>query len=635
MPAPTGGMNTDAHPWELPENEAPVLDNFLIQPGKIVMRNPFYGVGALPQINGTTRQSPVGAMLIDSATTPEGLMLVSALSPANAVRCVDPWNAPLVHAASANLAAAANKIAQFNLTNGTSTLSAAVATQDQVPGPRSINFNGLIYGISYDSSGAVVTDANSNYHMKPLSLYTMPAIQTPGTVTLPTVLSNAPHGAFDLIGYQSRIWLLGGVDTPGALTVHEPTTLYFTIPGASGIGTASNDWKDPVALTTNKITMDGDFDDFGVGLAVVRNGLLILRRSSVWLLRGTTTANYTLIPISTEVGCVDARSIVETDHGVFFMSHRGLMLTNGTTVANVSANVSRQLRAAIQEEQNQIQASGYSAGGNSGWVSCGLTSQGQIMVSIGFTALVGLVCSMTPRWTGMYDPELKVWTKHTSAIWYRESGSTTKLPPPFVGRKSRGQLYTVGDQEVVELENAARVTSIIGTQSTSFLVRENFSTENVFFDYTSTTTDPIPAIWRTRLIPVNVSKRKMSIPLRYFMDSVFAWNATGTAALFGGWRTSPLGTGQTVGGNSQSFGVALQTAIQWPLAGFVPDDPGRENRSTPLIQRHNSDWFSELEDMYFEIDWPGDSIANGLYATGGFAEIYGIGMEYQGTSPVR
>ena len=94
---------------------------------------------------------------------------------------------------------------------------------------------------------------------------------------------------------------------------------------------------------TNKVQMDGDTQDYGVGLATVRNGLIIfLRRSSVYLLKGTTSANYTLIPISQGVGCLDARSIVETDHGVYFIEFaRGLMLTNGTTVMDVLRSVCR------------------------------------------------------------------------------------------------------------------------------------------------------------------------------------------------------------------------------------------------------------------------------------------------------
>ena len=142
-----------------------------------------------------------------------------------------------------------------------------------------------------------------------------------------TTLTAAPHGGFDINGYQQRLWMLGGVDTPGGLKVHEPTTLYWTIPVATAgagvpLGSASADWKDPVTGLTNKVQMDADTQDYGVGLATVRNGLIIFRRSSVYLLKGSTSANYTLIPISQEVGCFDPRSIVETDHGVYFMSSR-------------------------------------------------------------------------------------------------------------------------------------------------------------------------------------------------------------------------------------------------------------------------------------------------------------------------
>lgn len=626
IPAPTGGINTDAHPWELPDTQAPQLDNFLIQPGKVVLRNPVASFGPTLQTAGQhttwaqTYISPVGAVIIDHASGGGSYMLVFGRANSNTA-VVDPWNAPLLNAQAAQLAQGLIRTApRMNIITGVALNSAGFGTRDQVVGPRVINFDGLYYAISYDAAAAAVTDTNNTYAIPPLNLLAFAVAPPAAGGYGPTVYTNAPHGAFDLIGYQSRIWLLGGVDTPGGLTVHEPTTLYFTNPGVSGVGFASADWKDPVDGTSNKLRMDNNNDDFGVGLAVARNNIVVFRRSSVWSLRGSDPSNYSLTPITREVGCMDARSIVETDQGAYFMSHRGLMFTNGSGVTNVSGSVSRNLAAAIQQEQTALRTYG-------GWISCGVTSQGQIMVSIGKQDWDGTNLVMLPLWAGMFDPALNVWTRHTSAVWGRENsesqGGNGGLPPLFLSRRARNQLYTIGDTQITELENFARSSPLFGKGNVSFLVRQ--SIDNSFADYTlNTTADAIPGKWVTRILPVRVSDRKNSFVMRYYMDHVTGFcTLCGTAPTPQGWQTTPF----------DPTGASLDTPQVWPVASVTVNQQG-DLVGRPLISHQNRDWFHELTDVYFEVDWI-NTVANGTYLAGSLAEIYGIGMEFQNTTALR
>jgi len=118
-------------------------------------------------------------------------------------------------------------------------------------------------------------------------------------------------------------------------THHEPTTIFWTNPitSTNPLLNTSADWQytDPVSgiTTTNKVVIDNNGSDPIMGFGRVTGAMVIFRRSSVYILKGTTTANYQITKISGDIGCLDPRSILETDEGVYFMSLQGMMLTNG------------------------------------------------------------------------------------------------------------------------------------------------------------------------------------------------------------------------------------------------------------------------------------------------------------------
>lgn len=627
LPAPTGGWNPDANWWELPDTQAPILDNWLLRSGKILTRGPLVNLNTVTLSSALLTSANFGDALYGSSS-PSGVMNLW-WKQNDAAKWIDPWNAPLLNAPAANLASGSTTSHQVALDTGTVT-STVLANVDIVGGPRWINFNGLLYGISYDSTGGVVTDTNVTYHMKPLNLLTMPVVQTPGTVATATVLANAPKGAFDLKGYLSRIWLLGGVDTPGGLTVHEPTSLFYTVPlgtpavfggGAPGtpLGSAAADWKDPVTGITNKLNMDVNTADFGVGLAQAPNALLVFRHSSVWRLTGSTSSTFVLKPLSKEVGCLDARSIVETDKGVFWVSSRGLMFTDGTTIKNVSGSVQVDMTTAIQQVQQWIQSNQTRS---SGYITIQLTSQGHVLITIGkiYDNLAGGAFMQT-LWSGMYDPPTGAWTRHTSSIWFSPTpGAGAKLPVLLVGRPGRKQLYSIGNgngnHKIVQFENAAFANN--GTLGASFLLVNKTQQALEDYDLQTTGRTTIPVTWATKVLPLDVSHKQAKLK-RYFTDFTLAITTSGPIS--GGlqaqpWsvpKVAPLDTVQTFIG------------ISAPSTQFVVGG-GEQLYAEPQVTRMTRELQNEVSDMYFVVQ--SNIQGQGAALGPSIQEVYGIGIEF-------
>lgn len=419
------------------------------------------------------------------------------------------------------------------------------------------------------------------------------------TVNSQTVV---PAGGFDIVGYQSRIWMLGGADVPGGATTHDPIALYFTNPIAAGGGMVAADWKDPVSGLTNKIVMDGDAADYGVGLAVIRNGMLIFRRGSIYLLRGTTTANYQLAPLSQDVGCVDARSIIESDQGAYFVSQEGLMLCNGTTITNVSSTVLHTLQSAVEAEQASVIA------GRGGYVTCGRTSRGQIIISVGIGAATA--GSIAPIFTAMYDPNVNAWTRLTSDLWASDGTQAS-------GNNYCGQIYdytvpkrllAFGDQYVTAIQDQA-----VGKSMLDFNAG--------LYDQLPSGANPylaIPAVWKT-LPPgvITASRRAFSQAKRYYLDYMFtAQNLTPTT----GWTIQPLDTAGAQLDDRQDAPIASPPTLSGFVSNVTPV-PGE------FIKRLNRDWTSEVDDFMFVVTW--QDIARAQQAGSSVAELYGVGLEFQ------
>lgn len=563
----------------------------------------------------------MGGFLLD----PRVLILAQRVTAPTAV--VDPWHAPVVKpAAAANLTAASGSYLTTADANSTG-LSAVASTRDLVPGPRWINFDGWIYYLGCDSTAAVANSYSGNYVVRPCQLCNTP----PNSISL-TGYPLVPRGALDLKGYQSRIWLAGGIDVPGAGATFSPTTIFFSNPITGGVGAGHGgvaaDWEDPVALTTNQIVMDRNFDDPVVGFGVLRNGLVVFRRSSVWLLKGTTTANYTIVPVSREVGCLDIRSVIECDAGIYFMTHRGLFLTDGTKVVDMSGTVKYTLMQAIQVQQFAL----YQSPPFPCHIECALLSDGSILVNIGAGAHNSP--SINPIWCAMFSPATRTWTRITSNTWLGDTNGgfgTLGYPGHLISRIDQRQLYTIGERYVTQLEDIAIGTSFIQISNVynSFLYDANVG---------ATTWTSIPAVWTTRisdLITNTTLTRKYTQAKRFFADYQFSASADiiNASAL----QVTPINAaGVTYAGSplvlTPGSGAGVATSS---IGGGSIYNGGVF--AVPTVRRKNQDFQAEVDDLLFKVAWQSSTDFNepGPVYSSGLVDLYGIGVEGQPTRDLR
>lgn len=591
-PAPTGGWNPDAHPWELPANQAAVMDNLLVRPGKVVMRgsirqfanwaSPLTKVVPAGWVSGLTSSAPSVPWLLVGRLTTVG---------------IDAADAAWAHQPAAGRSVA-NTVAAFATTpTGTNFVSTTV-TRDTAPGPRWVDHDGLLYGIGLDGSGTALTDAQASYTISPTAMLTLGYLQSTGAA--PTLQALAPHGAIDITSYQSRIWLLGGVDTPAGAGVatHNANALFYTIPGAAGVGTATADWRDPTFGTTNLTVIDRDTSDPAVGLARGRNILIIFRRNSIAVLRGTTTANYTTQRISSEVGCIDQRTIVETDAGVYFMSHRGLMLTDGTSVRNVSGPLFQQLRLAIANTRAYPNQFGYA--------SMCLLSDGSLVMSFGNRTAGGF---FQPVFCAVLDRNTGTWWRLTSNTWGHATPSI--YPGPVFSFRTPPYAYAVSDTTVALLEGAFTNNSIVMPELQTLYDDNNLTTA----------WKAIPAVWTTRQLPTISPEERRSVMLRrLYVDYVF-----GVAGGFGpgGWTvTATDPSGNTLFTQTVPFVTNVSTSNGGPVIPFIPQAGARV---LPSIQRKDVDQIQETTDISLTFSFV-DPTTQASNVTAAAAEIYGIGI---------
>ena len=72
------------------------------------------------------------------------------------------------------------------------------------------------------------------------------------------------------------------------------------------------------------------------GLAVVQGQLVIFKTNAIYLLVGNETANFSVVELSTTLGCSSRNSIAVSEQGVFFYSTpEGLFYYNGSTLEDI------------------------------------------------------------------------------------------------------------------------------------------------------------------------------------------------------------------------------------------------------------------------------------------------------------
>ena len=200
----------------------------------------------------------------------------------------------------------------------------------------------------------------------PSKVYSINTATNPATVTDLSVTTT--NGYWSVVeatsqGGQGPAFMSNGVDTPQYfngttatawtaasgtlpngkyLTIHEsrifsantstsPSSLYWS-DVLVGTGTLPRTWP-----AENVQFFDPDDGDQITGIGKVGSNLAVFKAHKVFVLYDTTTgANRRL---TTSIGCIAPRSIVETPMGTIFLSDQGVYLTNGSGVQLLSDQI--------------------------------------------------------------------------------------------------------------------------------------------------------------------------------------------------------------------------------------------------------------------------------------------------------
>jgi hypothetical protein len=537
------GWNTEAAPDYLSDAQAPLIQNLLCRTGKLVMRGPLEDSIALDHLLlGATTLGVLRGSIIrnDSAY----LNIQTSFSD--------------------------NYSVKLSLSTTGLTRTVAVGVTANLPITRSAQMGQYAYATSATLflkwDGAAVT-----------------------TFTEP----NAPVAFVDIIDHAERLFVAGGTvnGTGGA------ATLLFSDPAGPVAGTVA-DWTDDVTGLINQVVV-GEASDPIVALGRAGRDLVILKRSSIWLMTGTGATTFTVRRLADSLGCVSAKSVVSVDDGCYFLSERGYYWMDGSTFAEVSDPISPTIRDAIRSSipsqygplltstQNSIQTAVYLPGGG-------------ILLTIGLWS-----AELTPppnepvqvelMFQGIYDIRRRTWSKYSSDV-HAYPGDD---PGGIIGTVRIGDSAIGFDgwsafllDKIMDPETQSSTTGGIDVRAAGS------DTANV-----PALTSAIPARWNSRLIrlasPTNAAQLHR-ILFDYRMD---------IGEDVPGWYVKLVrGDGSVAVDDYQ---------VPGEIAGSVTDYLAR--------RRATKDTFEEVVDVQLQVKWLDSSTA---FST---AEIYDITLEYQPT----
>ncbi len=330
-PAPLRGEFPTLAPDRIPKGGARSLRNYLVHlPDKIVPRGSIGGtatteIGALP--------GPSGAPL--AGTFAFNDRIYTSYREPTASPTVDAWRVPINRPTLSNqltqATVAANSTQAVELETGATFGSAAVSggDLDRVFGHRNCRLDEYIYAPSFGGPSTAI----------PTGVAQLSRINKANNAA-GLRLTNGPGFVQDVITHYNRVFA-AAARAPGAASGYDPSMLYYTIDGGTtALTDVLTDWQDPVTSLVNTIQVGASLDgDFIVALARARGHLVIFKRKSVWILYGTSLEDFTLRQLRTVAGCVDARSVVTADEGVYFASQRGFELFDGTKFQLLSGPV--------------------------------------------------------------------------------------------------------------------------------------------------------------------------------------------------------------------------------------------------------------------------------------------------------
>jgi hypothetical protein len=380
LPVPTGGLNSDASPEYLSNNEAPVLDNVLIQKGVIRQRgalNNFIPIGGLSPAAG---ERLFGTMVLGSN-----------------VLLVYEEDGDFTDGFRGDPKATGRRVYMDPAYSGS--VAGAALSQAAVTG-----FTGTNAPMDHHS----VTLAGTAYALNANGS----VLKWTGTTAVPVMLVNGPSGGLHMATHLQRLFVVGTVWSSGS------DALTWTDPLAAAAADTLAVWQDNTSGLTNQIVLGGDDGDRVVGIASVGHKLLIFKQRSIYELLGDGPSSFQVRKLSDNYGCVDARSILPSPDGCHFVSAEGLTFYGGYEFEVVSRDrVGEALRAELnvtrQPKYNRFSAGtvGPATVFSYGYTRCVFIGPKLLLLSCGEHYPGG-----TPidRFTAIYDIANNAWTKLTT-----------------------------------------------------------------------------------------------------------------------------------------------------------------------------------------------------------------------------
>ncbi len=398
--APTLGEFPALPPDAIPRGGARSLRNFLVhRDAKIVPRGNIGGPAAW-EIGSLAH--PDGHHLGSHYSRADAIVVGYRLSSASPT--VDPWRVPINKPTSAGqlTQSAFGANAGMSLDTVTGTVTPIFAAD--VAGSKFDYLENAIYTNQLGAASTATVDGVVAQHTSVIK-------SNNGSSVL---LTTGPRFVQDVISHFNRIFVAGARQPGGA--DYNPSQVFWTIDGGTTAFTdVVTDWQDPVSGRANSVTVGGEDSDFIVAFGRARGNLVIFKRRSVWILYGTSVEDMTLRQLRTSIGCIDPRSVVLADNGVFFASQQGFEFFDGSAFQVVSQPVAD----TWLEFSNRGPAA---ATTNYAYIAASALPNNYLLVALGVDPHVAFAADGAEvNW--LYHIPSGAWTRLTSAI------STMNLSP--------------------------------------------------------------------------------------------------------------------------------------------------------------------------------------------------------------
>ena len=193
-----------------------------------------------------------------------------------------------------------------------------------------------------DSSWQVVTGMTGLSAGMPWSfttyntkVYATNGYNTPAKITISDVpdagaMTAPTNRCKQFIVHNEKLW--------AAVNATNPDQVYYCSSGTDGIGlpetwAVSDYWAFPNESTDERVT----------GIASYKKTLLGFTHNTITMLYGNTTAEFDTLPIETNIGCQNYRTIKNFDNGVMFMGKDGIYYCDGQRAYRITDDIRNEI----------------------------------------------------------------------------------------------------------------------------------------------------------------------------------------------------------------------------------------------------------------------------------------------------